>query len=522
MKGLKSIIFSSLAVMALACNPRQEINDLDPATSGKGAITFDLSLASYNHPRAILRADEEILRDKAMLNTINGLRVVLYKDNDQGEPGEVAYAFNKDVNAFRGERKGADLLNPDDTAGIFSITGIDGIEPANYTLYFFATPTRALIQATQPGKDFAEIKRPLMIDFTDKFVTGEDMGFHTVLYSSASNIDSPVKVSEGDLFKSVASNPIKLGGIKLKALDGIAIVKLDIDQAKQASSGVIIGKEKHYFYPDVLNKSVILFPELDKDEEKNLSIPKDDNYDGMEGWSETQLAEAFQYNHIMDDCKTNILINDQESFTDPIILPENTTAPDLLSNRVVTRIVARLNVMPTSQEEGFAIEDKSSWFSYKGKNYSWKKFEKKYTAAATAKKNGSTTTKEEKTLLEIGLAINKALNKGSIEPKYGDELPDVPANGYNSKDLKIYKLGFSYFSIPIRHYSDEIAQSLKTIGRYGIVRNTLYLISITSITRIGAPTYESLPKETNYAAAVTSDLSIDFEDRNLIKNEVDL
>ena len=522
MKGLKSIIFASLAVMALACNSRQEINDLDPATSGKGAISFDLNLSSYNHPRAILRTDEEILKDKAMLNTINGLRVVLYKDNDQGEPGEVAYAFDKDVNVFRGVRKGADLLNPDDTAGVLSVTGIDGIEPANYTLYFFATPSKALIQATQPGKDFAEIKRPLMIDFTDKFIEGQDMGYHRVLYSSASNIDSPIKVSERDLFKSVASNPIKLGGITLRALDGIAIVKLDIDQSKQASSGVIIGKEEHYFYPDVLNKSVILFPKLDKDAEKNLSIPKDDNYEGMEGWSETRLAEAFQYNPIIGVSKTNNLINGQKSFTEPIILPENTTAPDLLSNRVVTRLVARLNVMPTSQEESFAIEDKSSWFSYKGKNYSWMKFEKKYAAAATANKNGSTTTKEEKTLLEIGLAINKALNKESTEPKYGDKLPAVPAEGYDSKDLKIYSTGFSYFSIPIRHYSDEVAKSLKSIGRYGVVRNTLYLITITSITHIGAPTYDSLPKETNYAAAVTSDLSIDFEDRNLIKNEVDL
>lgn len=521
MKGLKSTILASLAVMTLACNPRQEINDLDLVTSGKGAITFDLSLASYNHPRTIFRADEEILKDKAKLNTINGLRIVLYKDNDKGEPGEVAYAFDKDVNAFRGERKGADLLNPDDTAGIFSITGIDGIEPANYTLYFFATPSRALIQATQPGKDFAEIKRPLKIDFTDKFVKGADMGFHTALYSSASNIDSPVKVSEEELFKSVASSPIKLGSITLRALDGIAIAKLDIDQAKQASSGMIIGKE-HFFYPDVLNKSVILFPELDKDAENNLSIPKDDNYNGMEGWTETQLAEAFQYNPIIGNANTSTWLNNKDDITDPIVLPENTTAPNQLSNRVVTRLVAWLNVMPTSQEEGFAIEDNTSWFSYKGKNYSWAKFTEKYATAAKANNEGTTTTKEGKALLEIGLAINKALNKGSIAPKYGDMLHTVPKEGFDSKDLKIYTKGCSYFSIPIRHYSDEVTQSLKTIGRYGVVRNTLYLISITSITRIGAPTYDSLPKETNYTAAVTSDLSIDFEDRKLIKNEVDL
>ena len=521
MKGLKSIIFASLAVMALACNSRQEINDLDPATSGKGAISFDLNLSSYNHPRTILRADEEILKDKAMLNTINGLRVVLYKDNDQGEPGEVAYAFDKDVNVFRGVRKGADLLNPDDTAGVLSVTGIDGIEPANYTLYFFATPSKALIQATQPGKDFAEIKRPLMIDFTDKFIEGQDMGYHRVLYSSASNIDSPIKVSERDLFKSVASNPIKLRGITLRALDGIAIVKLDIDQSKQASSGVIIG-EPHYFFPDVLNKSVILFPTLDKDVEKNLSIPKDDNYDSMKGWSETQLAEAFQYNSISASALTSTWLKTKDDITDPIILPENTTAPSLLSNRVVTRLVARLNVMPTSQEEGFAIEDNTSWLSYKGKNYSWAKFEEKYAAAATKNNNGTTITKEEKALLEIGLTINKALNKESIAPKYGDKLHTIPIEGFDSKDLKIYTRGCSYFGIPIRHYSDKVAKSLKSIGRYGVVRNTLYLITITSITHIGAPTYDSLPKETNYAAAVTSDLSIDFEDRNLIKNEVDL
>ena len=98
----------------------------------------------------------------------------------------------------------------------------------------------------------------------------------------------------------------------------------------------------------------------------------------------------------------------------------------------------------------------------------------------------------------------------------------MPTEGYDSEDLKIYAQGIAFYCIPIRHFSDEVAPTLQVIGRYATVRNTVYLITIKSITSLGAPTYESLIDGVSYTDSGTASFTIEQDDRTLIKTTIEL
>lgn len=55
-----------------------------------------------------------------------------------------------------------------------------------------------------------------------------------------------------------------------------------------------------------------------------------------------------------------------------------------------------------------------------------------------------------------------------------------------------------------------------------MVRNTLYLITIQSITHLGAPTYESLVEGVSYTDSSTASFTIEQDDRTLIEMKIDL
>lgn len=524
MKRLKSFLLASLALLAVGCsNPRQELDDLQPTTSGTASISFDLNVAAHQRPDARLRTEDNFMEDKGQLWTMNGLRVVLYKEDESGNPVEVAYAFDKDIRVFQDDREGADLLNPENKGGLLSITGISGIVPADYTIIFFSTPSQAIIRATAPGKDYSELKRSLDIDFTNKSVLGNDLMYSTKMYSSATNIDNPTKVSREALLKAIGSSPLQLGSITLKATDAIILVRYENIKKGPEESEVIAQKQVELF-PDVLNKTLLLFPQNAEDKELNLSIPMDNNYLGLKSWSEEQFRENFSYSHITVSHPTFYNAKSSaEGISKPIVVPENTTDPADLCTQAVTRLIIKVQVTPTSSEPSYTIKPNRSWFSYKGKNYDWTIFKNLYEEAVTAyMSKDPKPTKEQMKLLEIGLAINKALKSGAADPQLGDPLTETPTEGYDSEDLKVYAKGFAFYNIPIRHFSDEVAPSLETIGRYAVVRNTVYFITIQSITHIGAPTYDSLIKGVSYTDTSITSFTIEQDDRTLIETTIEL
>lgn len=63
------------------------------------------------------------------------------------------------------------------------------------------------------------------------------------------------------------------------------------------------------------------------------------------------------------------------------------------------------------------------------------------------------------------------------------------------EDLQFNYDGVNYYSILIRHFSDEIQPELMAYGRYGVVRNNVYKVNINGITGPGSVVIPGGPED---------------------------
>ncbi len=60
-------------------------------------------------------------------------------------------------------------------------------------------------------------------------------------------------------------------------------------------------------------------------------------------------------------------------------------------------------------------------------------------------------------------------------------------NSFELFGLKFFQGGVNYYVVPIRHFDDTQQPKSNAYGRYGVVRNHLYKITINSVSRVGSP-----------------------------------
>lgn len=73
--------------------------------------------------------------------------------------------------------------------------------------------------------------------------------------------------------------------------------------------------------------------------------------------------------------------------------------------------------------------------------------------------------------------------------RMGDRINNISesARSFEMNNLKFYQNGYNYYYVPIRHFDDRQQPKLGAYGRYGVVRNHLYKINITSVLAPGSP-----------------------------------
>lgn len=523
MKQLIRLALLSCALCLISCSSRQELDDATPTASGTASIAFDFTLSEpkISTARAL---DESQLT--VTLNPIKNVRIVFYSEKN-GKPSVVAYAFDKEDLRWGKQWTGRDLVQSSgNSANTFSITGVHDIAPDDYSVIFFTSPSDQLKELTSVGKDYGELGRPIEINL---HTYDDNPDFVATRHSLTSNIEKPLRLTKEQLMTAVGSEPLKVGNILLKALDAMVNIRLSMTDEVQSKAG-LWAHGLTRCYPDVLNRTVLLFPEWEKDDAQNLTIPKDDNYSGMTDWAEEKYKEAFAYNPRLvkrSFFACNLGDKSRSRNMSTIIMPENTTTPSELNTKNVSRIIFQAQVVPLelSKLPEFNAENADrTWFAHAGKSYLWSKFKSDYDVALKSfTKKGKDLSKVSATdarILKAGLAINKQLFKKD-DAQIGDPLSktDIPS-GLQGDELSVYKDGNSYYALPIRHYSDDKVKSLDAIGRYGVVRNTRYLIEVKAYSKVGAPTYQDLPQDINFTAAEIPGFSLSIGDKDIVSSEV--
>lgn len=92
---------------------------------------------------------------------------------------------------------------------------------------------------------------------------------------------------------------------------------------------------------------------------------------------------------------------------------------------------------------------------------------------------------------------NHDYQNNNLYEQYPDETKSVRYLSAEC-DFSLYGGGYTYYSIPIRHFSDTQEPSMMGYGRYGVLRNNLYLVYIKNIYsqgEISFPDYSSDPND---------------------------
>lgn len=107
-----------------------------------------------------------------------------------------------------------------------------------------------------------------------------------------------------------------------------------------------------------------------------------------------------------------------------------------------------------------------------------------------------------------------------LEAQFGQKL--LPPGGYSDGAFQYFANGVGYHAIPLRHFSDRFAPKRHTTGRYGVVRNHLYLINIKSIQSYGVGSPTALSRDLDYEDVVSVNPALTFISPSVVEVDVDL
>lgn len=94
---------------------------------------------------------------------------------------------------------------------------------------------------------------------------------------------------------------------------------------------------------------------------------------------------------------------------------------------------------------------------------------------------------------------------GDLLNEYAPSLATTPIASFTHKSLSFYKNGVSYFNVPIKHFKNQT--ELMAYGRYGVVRNNIYKLTINSIKGPG----KTEPSPEDWEDDEESYISVEFE-----------
>lgn len=211
-------------------------------------------------------------------------------------------------------------------------------------------------------------------------------------------------------------------------------------------------------------------------------------------WAEESIAAGVAYNNVYGYVKADMFDNPvaaakmQEKKTDfnlnqaAIYTKESTVNPKNYFTAYVPRVVLRAKYVPHGIP---GVKPDEGWIEFQGRKMSLEQFKKYVDNPVSA-----------------GMALADSIKKAKADNSL------VYTGGFVSYGIQFYYKSQNYYAIPIRHFDDEKAPNKDSYGRFGLVRNNEYVLSVKSITGAGSPivppvsTTEAIEKEGYLPASI--------------------
>lgn len=154
---------------------------------------------------------------------------------------------------------------------------------------------------------------------------------------------------------------------------------------------------------------------------------------------------------------------------------ENTMAPEAQKLRGTTLVVFKVKVTPTIN--GAEV---TSYVVYKGVAYTVDDFTKRVTKSANTSDADNGMPTGFQTLVQ-SFAEGTTTGVDALTAKINE------GKAFAQNGISLYVDGVNYYHMPIRHFTNEQQAAPMQYGRYGLVRNNIYKLTINSIKNFGDP-----------------------------------
>ena len=157
---------------------------------------------------------------------------------------------------------------------------------------------------------------------------------------------------------------------------------------------------------------------------------------------------------------------------------ENTVSADATDNNNITSMLIKATYFPADFEDG------KSWFMFQNVPYTFVTLKAKYETLSA-----SLTADFDAFLVSLGVSakLNTFSDLAAFEEALGAECTsyDFAKIGSATILLRYYKGGVCYYPVPLNH--DATVPAPNTLGRWGVVRNNSYNITVSTIMNPGLP-----------------------------------
>ena len=477
---MKKFLYATLAVVAVllfaSCkNDKNQPNDQEKADA---FISF-----TFNLPQGGTRAEAGSVDGAKAGDTFIGtadeqaikeVRVVLYDPNE----GIVKYALTYNITATGGQAPSGDGLAParttPATAANFT-TKAEQVVSQDYQMLAIINPTADVIAATAEGKYLKDAQAALESTVKDLSADGK-----AILMSNDRGL---VKVAPADMKAAAADaegHPIKVNVDRILA-------KVYVGGTPDLPAGVTFTDSKWEL--NTTNKKTFIYrqfaqvttgldqfaPEtVDNNTDRFARYAKDPNY--LAG--EFNTAD-FNYKQDVDDLANEWGFEDTKG---QYCLENTMDAGQQLNNQTTSFILS--GTWKPADHDGISFTKGQTWYSYMGFTFTVAKM-KEYIGIVT---DASKAAEKEIVGTPAGFkAALKTLVEDANSPV--DKTEGTITKSFVAHNFKGYKDGVCYYQTNlIRHFND--AQSSKDMGygRYGVVRNNIYKVTIKKISQPGEPT----------------------------------
>ena len=530
-----------IAAMTASCSSNEDLGTAGPGTgtneTGVGYASFSINLPTTSGTRA--PGDPTFENGDANEYKVNDATLLIFKQGEATKEGDYTFVESAELGSM------APWKETDET-GVTTHARITAkLDNVNKTDQFFAlvllnNGTGANAKVTLPGKDKTFSDWNIAAKATDKFVT-TDNGFYMAnapLFKD-NNVTTLVPIEHTKIYpteKEAANNPatdiyVERGLAKVTLGTGTT-TKKPVNSGTYQGDNVTISKwaldvtnKKTYpihnvdglneDYTDIWNNNAttsssingantLRFVDNTATLAQRVYWGKDPNY------SDNNLCKADETGINALKVEFNYVANADVTADPgkPLYCLENTFNLENMMQGQTTRIIFKATYKPASLPEG------ETTFYKIGKNTAiWSKgdLEKEIKAAVVSVVSGATA---ENTKVKLAASENDITAAGTyyIEAANisvtGKEITSENITAINTqlglnKDKKVgistYADGESYYVARIKHFGDDLTKwesgtytdNLSFLGRYGVLRNNWYELTVNSVS---GPGYPSVPE----------------------------